>query len=212
MRRLSAVLAIAAMIAAGPRPALADGKRDLEDGIAFYENLDTDRALERLEAASKAKDLGPKDRAKAFLYLGVVQFEIGRERDADASWASAFSLDKAASAPAGTSPKVIQAMEKVRASASKGGKTSPPPPPPPQPTPEIPGEAKQLPGAEPKPPEPAITEAAPPAVNQESDNSWLIWVGAGAAGVALVALGVVLLAGGGSDCEGAGGCAVINLR
>ena len=47
--------------------AVADGKRDLEDGIAFYENLDTERALERLKAASQAKDLPKPDRAKAFL-------------------------------------------------------------------------------------------------------------------------------------------------
>lgn len=207
-RPLSAALALLSMLVVGPRPAFADGKRDLEDGIAFYENLDTERAIERLESATKAKDLSGKDRARAHLYLGIVLFEVGRERDADSAWQQGFALDRSISAPPGTSPKVIQALEKARA-ASKGGVT---PKPPEEVTPDVPtpGEPKTL---EPKPPEPALTDPPPPPPEEDDGGpSWLVWAGVGLGVAAAAGLTVFLVTRGGSECEGAGGCALVTLE
>jgi hypothetical protein len=103
------------------RAARADGKRDLEDGIAFYENLDNDRALERLKAASVAKDLDGASRAKAYLYLGMLQFETGDKGEATKSWKAAFELKKNIEIPSGTSPKTIEAIEAVRGGGGGGG-------------------------------------------------------------------------------------------
>jgi hypothetical protein len=213
----AAPLAWLLVLCASPA-AWADGKRDLEDGIAFYENLDTERAIERLTAATKAKDLGDADRARAFLYLGIVKFEVGKEAEAEPAWRSAFSLAPTLAAPAGTSPKIVQAMEKVRATSTK--RPDPPkvepkvePKPPPPVTPEItkePGEPKNRPEAVENP---ALT--TPPVPPEEDDGDgpgWLLWAGVGAGAVGAAVLTIVLLGSGGSDCKGAGGCAVVTLR
>lgn len=206
-RSISAVLALVSMtgvcLTAGPAPAYADGRRDLEDGIAFYENLDTDRAVERLQAASTASDLPAKDRARAFLYLGIVQFEVGKEREAQSAWHQGFALDRSISAPPGTSPKVIQALEKARSSAPKSL-----PPSEPVPGEPAPGEAKQLPG----PAEPNLTDPGPPPAGDDDGPSWLLWTGVGVGAVALAGLTIFLVTRGGSECEGGGGCALVTLR
>lgn len=200
--------------------AWADGKRDLDDGIAFYENLDTDRALYRLTEASKADDLGPADRAKAFLYLGMLQFEIGNKQKAKAAWTEAVRLKRDIRAPEGTSPKTIEALDAVRASVQPaepgGAKTSPPPPSaiaPPPPT-----EVAPPPPEVPPPPPPSSGGAlttTPPAPAEGGSNTWL-WVGIGAGAAAVVA-GVVAVAviasSGGSECEmGGGGCLVVTFE
>ena len=140
---LSASLLAAAVLIVAPATAAADGKRDLEDAIAFYENLDTERAMARLKSALSSGDLGLEDRGRAYLYLGMVQFEIGQRQDAAASMGSAFGLDPTLSIPEGTSPKTIEALEAAR----KKAKSSPPPvaeppkkadpPPPPKEKPEL---------------------------------------------------------------------------
>ncbi len=121
-----AVVALAAVtaVATAPRLAEADGRRDLEDGIAFYEALDTERAEARLEAAARAWDLSASDRSTAYLYLGMLAYELGRLRKADAAWRAALTLNLEQRPPASSSPKIRQAFERVR-------KALPDPPPPP---------------------------------------------------------------------------------
>ncbi|MCC7387022.1 MAG: hypothetical protein IT384_34620 [Deltaproteobacteria bacterium] len=201
-------VSIAGILAAWPGSARADGKRDLEDGIAFYENLDTERAIERLRAATKAADLGSADRARAFLYLGIVSYEIGRERDADAAWKDAFAIDPKIPAPPGTSPKVIQAMDKLRA-AGKGGSTVTPTPP----VTPGPGEPKTTPEITPEitPAPPPVGEPSPPPT-ASGGTSWLLWGGIGVAAVGAVVLTIVLISGSGSACAiDRGGCASVAL-
>ena len=217
MRLFAGVLLCAVGVAGS---AWADGKRDLEDGIAFYENLDTDRAMERLTRATTAPDLRPADQAKAFLYLGMLQFEIGSVSDAKKSWAEALRLERDIKVPDGTSPKTIEAIEEVRAKLAPipgGPKTEPPPPvyeppggrdepPPPPPAVDV----------APPPPPPVVDATASPA-DDGSSNTWL-WVGIGAGAAAVVAVAVivgVVVAGGGngSECEmGGGGCLGVSFR
>jgi hypothetical protein len=224
---------LAALLLA-PAVARADGKRDLEDGIAFYENLDTEHAIARLKAASEAPDLGPAERAKAFLYLGIVQFETGDSKDADQSWKKSFALDAAIAVPAGTSPKVIQAIEASR----KDAKKSPAPTPlvGPGPTgatgPSGPassgagggsatgagggaagGDKKPPSGPDSKPPGPALTEPAPTPASADDDSGggigWILWAAVGVAVIGAAAVGFVLL--NHSDCQGGGGCAQVDV-
>ena len=216
-----------------PAVALADGKRDLDDGIAFYENLDTDRALYRLKAASTAKDLGPDDRAKAFLYLGMLKFELGKKDEASAAWTEAVKLKRDIAAPPGTSPVTIEALEEVRGSVKEepgGAKETPPVEPPPPPPPPV--EATPPP---PPPPPPPVETAPPPNLDvppppppedenltattvppDGGSNTWLwVGIGAGAAAVVAVVVVVAVVASGGSssECEtGGGGCLSVTFE
>lgn len=200
----------ALLLAAGP--AYADGKRDLDDGIAFYENLDTDRAIPRLTAASNAADLPKTERAKAFLYLGMLHYELGNGPESEAAWQKAFALYPTIKVPAGTSPKTVAALEALR---KKGADPTPPPPPPP-PTIKVtpPPPPPPPPDVPPPPPPPLGSETAPPPpVEEESSNTGLfIGLGVGAVAVAAGVVVLILLAGGGGECEGGGGCLAVTFQ
>jgi hypothetical protein len=212
-------LALALLTALSASHARADGKRDLEDGIAFYENLDTDRATERLKAASIAGDLDAPSRAKAFLYLGMLEFETGARVEAQSSWKKAFALDLGVSVPAGTSPKTIEAIESARKSASTepagsgapSGEPKTEPAKPPQTKPPPRTEPKPLPSVTPPPkPEQAVT-TTPPQEESSGDSTW-IWLVVGGA-VAVIGAGVAIyFATKGGDCRESGGCLTINVH
>jgi hypothetical protein len=205
-RRVGVYLGAALWAVLWAPQARADGQRDLDDGVAFYENLDLERARERLEAAASSPDLAAQGRARAYLYLGMLEFELGDAAAADTAWLHAFGLDKTMAAPDGTSPKTIAAMNAVRARARP---EAPPPavaPPPPPPAPPPPA----------APPPALVTSPPPPEEDEGGSGPWL-WIGIGA-GVA-VAAGVVagvLLAGGGGDngaCgRNGGGCLDVVVR
>jgi len=202
-------LGAVALAALWSSDARADGQRDLEDGIAFYENLDLERARERLEAAAAASDLSSGGRARAFLYLGMLEFELGDAAAADAAWLKAFGLDKSAAAPDGTSPKTIAAMDAVRAKAQPR-----PPPPPPTITVAPPPPTQTEPPASP-PPE-AVTPAPPPEDDDGGTSPWLwVGIGAGVAVVGGVVAGVLLAGRGGAEGEcgpTGGGCLDVVIR
>ena len=221
-------------------PAWADGRRDLEDGIAFYDALDYQRAKIRLQSAARAWDLGLTDRAKAFVYLGMLAFELGEKRSARNAWRSATVLDADQRPPSSSSPKIIDAFDRVQ-----GAMPDPLPPlpeqdpPPPGFRPRVEAPAPETPpivDEAPEPPSPPV-EAAPPVIRRpppprapppplvlppeqiqmaEDDGTspWL-WVGIGGAAVAAAATVLVILLASGDDggaCEqGAGGCVVVRL-
>ena len=197
--RFGVAMVTAAFAATTPQLAYADGKRDLDDGIAFYENLDTDRAIERLEASVKDPALGDDDRALAYLYMGMVHFELGDHTKADQAWHSAFSLRPDIGVPEGTSPKTIEGMEAARVKA-KAAPTPPPRPP-------------ELPKVEDKPPPPSVTPPPPAEEPADDGPNWLLWGGVGGGAVAVaVVVAVIVAGGGGSDCMGDGGCAVVSFQ
>ncbi len=230
--RLISALLVAALVG-GPLAALADGKRDLEDGIAFYENLDTERAIERLRSAARADDLGAPDRARAFMYLGIVLYETGKERDAEVGWQSAFQLHGKVAIPAGTSPKIVQAIEKARASAGRAPKPSATPAPSPTPSPSTPpistpDRPRVSPEPSPSPPPltspyvdstppidaaPVLVEPAPPPPEDDDEGGvpgWLIWTGIGAAVIG-GSVAAILIATSGPSCE-RGACLLVDLQ
>lgn len=224
--RLLSMLLVATLVAPSAL-AWADGKRDLDDGIAFYENLDTERAIERLRAASRAQDLSPAEQARALMYLGIVLFETGRERDAEAAWQSAVGLNRKVSVPSGTSPKIVQAIERVRASSPgssatpDGPRVSKPPVPTATPTPTpspsaTPGPTTKSPYADPTPPIDAEPELVAPVVPPPEDEDeggvpgWLIWTGIAAA-VAGGAVAGILIATSGPSCN-TGACLLVELK
>ncbi|MCK6549390.1 hypothetical protein L6R52_26340 [Myxococcota bacterium] len=245
MRRSKAWLALGALVVAlcaGPRVAVADGKRDLEDGIAFYENLDSERAAERLKAAAEARDLSAPDRARAYLYLGLVHFESGDRPSATAAWQRAFALDRGVKSPAGTSPKAVEAIEAVRAGAkakpraepggartsdgTTGAVTRTPTEPggaaKVEPAPDVTKPVPQKTAPETVPDTPAIDDGAPraelvepgppPASDDDGVPAWLLWGGIGVAVVGAAVVTAVIVGGGGGDCEEAGGCLSVTFQ
>lgn len=208
------VCALAASLSLAPQ-AWADGVRDLNDGVAFYENLDLARARERLQAASLSPDLDTQGRARAFLYIGLLEFELGNRPKAESAWTSAFELDHEAGVPEGTSPKTITALEAVRARTQ--AVAQPPPPTVTEPPPSDPEPLGPAPGLEPKltPQPPPLVAPAPEPEHEDSNLGLWIGVGAGVAAVAgAVVLGVLLSGGSDGECPrgGGAGCLSVTLQ
>ncbi|MEE2904039.1 MAG: hypothetical protein VYC39_17060 [Myxococcota bacterium] len=200
-----------------PVSAFAGGKQDLADGIAFYENLDTDRAMKKLTSATNDKSLDVKDRAKAFMFIGVIHFELGESEKSKKAWASCFSLDIKAAPPEGISPEMLEAITVARISAKTGATT---PPVASSASPEQGGVTK--PADKPDLPE---VKATPPKAEDEAsggpvnifgpDFDWVLWgsVGGGVALAAIVTVVAIALATPANECsEDTGGCIVVNFK
>lgn len=216
-RRIGSIIAVAALVLTVSTAAWADGARDLGDGIAFYENLDLERARPRLMAATQAPDLDVASRARAYMYIGLLDFELGNRAKAEAAWTSAFQLHHEAKVPEGTSPKTITALEAVRAKT----KALPAPPPPPvvtikpTPTPDPDPQPPLAPEPAVQPPPPALV--APLIPEEEEGSSAGLWIGIGAGALAVagaVVLGVLLAGAEDAECPrgGGAGCLTVDLR
>lgn len=215
------LIIIAVLLTAWPLSSQAGGQRDLDDGIAFYENLDTDRALERLTAAGNASDLNANKRAIAWMYVGVIHFELGDKNAAKIAWTTCFSIDAKAKAPDGISPKMVEAVTLARVEAKSnptattpgigkpdskadteaGGVTKPKPDP-----------AKdKLPGVKLNPVSPDDSSALTKIFGPDFD--WLLWgsVGGGVALAAIVAVVVIAVNSNSNECQGeSGGCILVS--
>ncbi|MDP1826721.1 MAG: hypothetical protein Q8L48_25850 [Archangium sp.] len=96
----------------------AEVKKYMNTAITLYENLEYEKALKQLKAASlKAK--GPDDEARIALLEGVVLADMGREEKALTAFKTAFSVDLEAKLPVEVSPKVQAVAEKARANVRK---------------------------------------------------------------------------------------------
>jgi hypothetical protein len=215
-------IAIMVLMFSFPLTGLASGQRDLDDGIAFYENLDTDRALERLTLAANASDLDAKSRAKAWMFVGVIHFELGEKPKASKAWKTCFGLDAASQAPDGISPKMLEAITIARVEA----KSSPSPAittDPKDAGPKDGGVTKaKTPTKEPADKLPVVTSKPPDpdepsgALNIFGPNfDWVLWgsVGGGVAAAVIVTVIVIALNTGSNECpEESGGCIIVTYK
>ncbi len=149
--------------------------QDLKSAVRLYEAYEFEKALALLDKLARSEP--PRlILAKARLYMGLCQFNLG---DADAGrlqFTSALSMDPSLRLPPGTAPKIAAVFNEVRAGSPRPRRTKPPGPepsvgPPPVPAPEpasdSAGGAPEVPTAVvPSPPPPAdsqLTFAPPPA-------------------------------------------------
>ena len=199
--------------------AIANGQRDLDDGIAFYENLDTDRALERLTAAGNSKDLDATERARAWMYVGVIHFELGDKPAAAVAWAKCFATDAKSVAPDGISPKMVEAITLARVEAKKVPTPAETTKPKPDPSagavtkPKPMTTDKKLPGVVTKKPSPDESSGLTNIFGPDFD--WVLWgsVGGGVALAAVVTVIVLATTGNSNECqEEQGGCILVSYR
>jgi hypothetical protein len=111
MARVSALLLAALLAAANPK---------LEAGVELYRSGDLVGSLpillEALDAGSQS------ERAKARLYVGLIQHRTGNERDAAGSFRIALDLAPGIRPPKGTPKATLAAFDRVR-----GEREAPPP-------------------------------------------------------------------------------------
>lgn len=200
--RLIVTLGLTLLLFAVPQGAQANGQRDLEAGIAFYDSLDLERARTYLVAASRAKDLPASARATALLYIGMLEYELGEKVEADAAWTSAFALAPKTAAPDGTSPKTISAMQAVRL-RPRGTDV-------PKVVDPVPPVATEVPTLRAPDTKPSLVP--PPPVEKDDYGSIPVWVGVTTAVVvSVVLLGVLASGGDDSGCARASGAGCLNV-
>jgi hypothetical protein len=91
---------------------LQEAPQLLSEGINAYDAMELDLAREKLTAARKVGS--PSERARADLWLGVVELERGRDAAARRSLRAALQADPNLEVPARLSPKVRALVEELR--------------------------------------------------------------------------------------------------
>jgi hypothetical protein len=113
MRGLTVLLL--ASIAAFPKVAFAIDPRDaLRAAVRAYEGGDLHKAVPLLRAATRAT-LAPRERARAWLFLGLTLASLGRPRDARTPFQEALRDDPELRVdPQRVHPAVVDELERVR--------------------------------------------------------------------------------------------------
>jgi hypothetical protein len=85
----------------------------LTAALRLYNDLEFSSALDQFRKAEKYSS-GPSDDVVIHTYEGMIEFEDGKNQEAEADFKVALSLNLAAELPAGTSPKTRELWERVR--------------------------------------------------------------------------------------------------
>lgn len=167
---------------------------ELAEGLRLYEELEYNKAEPILDGVLQDSANSDSDRSQAALHLGIIQLALGKEETARQSFHSALSLDRDRPLPPGTSPKIVDIYNAIRAEL-------PAPEPVVKPVTEKPDPSSM---ASTQP----YTTALPPTEKGETKkgeaekeaepvedepgllSQWWFWGGVGVAAIAVVAAGV----------------------
>jgi tetratricopeptide (TPR) repeat protein len=95
--------------------ALADDS-DFAEGRRLYDSFEFEQAIFRFQqSALRSKAWPDEERAQVFFWLGLSYAGIGDFDAAERSFTDALRIDIEMPAPDGTSPRVLELLEKVRA-------------------------------------------------------------------------------------------------
>lgn len=178
-------------------PALAQESRNvyLAQAKVFYQGLDFEKCVQRLEQAARWKNNTRSDLVEIELYSGLCKFNLHQEADAADHFEVALQLDPNVKLPPFSSPRVSELFRSVAArvkpmdsgTATAGNSTQPdntqmnkPPPPPKKDTPVA---VKLTPNPRPTPD--VKLEAT------REGRSWALPLGLGGASVAAATVGIV---------------------
>jgi len=113
-------LAVAGAFAASVSlTARADGADDLTQGLSLFSALEYTAALPHFAQAKTDASLPAADRARAAIYIGIIQLSLGDEENAQRNFADAIRLSYDVTAPPESSPRVARMLDAVRAERAK---------------------------------------------------------------------------------------------
>jgi hypothetical protein len=115
---ISLVLAVAACVAASPRPARADIESPLvRDGVKAYAALDYARAITLLEQA-RNESLTREEKIVTYRTLGMAYVAVGQPGPAKADFQHLLRVDPSAALDRSVAPKVRAVFEEAKAEAA----------------------------------------------------------------------------------------------
>lgn len=109
-------LALAAALAAGPNPFLAEA-------LALERDLDFERCVQRLRQAATQWKSSPDELREIELHLGLCTFNLGNRKAAAEHFRTALRIDEGADLPPYTNPRAVELFLDV-----KRALRAPPPP------------------------------------------------------------------------------------
>ena len=95
-------------------PALAEKNPYLDKAIKLIGDLEDEKALQELSAAALADTNTASQKAQIWLWTGVAHYDLGRPAAAEASFKKALHDDPNVKLPDGTSPKILDTLERLR--------------------------------------------------------------------------------------------------
>ncbi|MFY2560748.1 hypothetical protein ACN469_24300 [Corallococcus terminator] len=149
-----------------------EAQRQITEAIRLYEDLEYERALERLKHASRLPH-GPDEAVSLSLLRGIIQADMGRWEAARKDFREALQRQLDAQLPLHVSPKVSGEFEAQRTKvreATAGRRKAAPPVPTPQVAEAEPVDAKPLARREPEVAQPDLT---PPTREERAPPEWV---------------------------------------
>ncbi|MBX5483075.1 MAG: hypothetical protein IRZ16_14715 [Myxococcaceae bacterium] len=102
----------AAVAAPGGNVYLAQAK-------VFYQGLEFEKCLQRLEQAGRMDGNTKEEMAEIELYTGLCRFNLGKREDAEANFKLALQLNPEIALPPGTSPRIAAVFDPLAAQVRK---------------------------------------------------------------------------------------------
>lgn len=115
MKPLRTAAALAAFLWSAVALAQSSGNLYLSQGKVFYQGLEFEKCVQRMDQASLWKKNTQKDLVEIELYSGLCKFSVGARAEADDHFALALQMDPTLQLPASTSPRIAEAFNAVAA-------------------------------------------------------------------------------------------------
>lgn len=94
-----------------------NGNVYLAQAKVFYQGLEFEKCLARLDQASRMPDNSQAELAEVELYNGLCRFNLGKRDDAETNFKLALQLNPDVSLPPGTSPRIAAIFDPLAAKA-----------------------------------------------------------------------------------------------
>jgi hypothetical protein len=107
--------ALAVLLCSSAAAAQSGGNLYLSQGKVFFQGLEFEKCVQRMEQATRWKDSTRRELAEIELYSGLCKFSLGQREEADDHFALAVQMDPTLQLPPAISPRIAEAFDAVAA-------------------------------------------------------------------------------------------------
>ena len=106
---------VAALLWSSAAAAQSGGNIYLSQAKVFFQGLNFEKCLQRLDQASRWQDSTHAELAEVELYTGLCQFSLGQRTEAEEHFKLALQIEPTLQLPMGLSPRIVESFDAVAA-------------------------------------------------------------------------------------------------
>ncbi len=111
--RLAVFAALAAFLWSSAAAAQSGGNVYLSQGKVFFQALDFERCVQRMQQAARWEGSSRAEMAEIELYSGLCKFSLGQSQEAEEHFTLALQLDPSIELPPGVSPRIGASFDAI---------------------------------------------------------------------------------------------------